>query len=271
LVFIPLLTAQRFDLLSFVDAVMAFLAFSLAASGTYILNDLVDIDADRKHVSKKRRPLAAGTVPVLEALMAAPILLVIALVGAFLISPIFALVLCVYLGLTIAYTLVLKRKMIIDIIVLASLYTIRVVGGGAAISVPISEWLLAFSMFIFTALALMKRYIDLAERLDADLPDPSNRNYRKSDLDVIAALSAAAGFNAVTVFALYVSSDTVKQLYHHPKALWLVCPILMYWLGRALMLAHRRLMDDDPIVFALKDRISYISAGLIGAIMIGAM
>lgn len=271
LVLVPLLTAQRFDLGSMMSALGAFLAFSLAASAIYIVNDLVDLDADRKHPSKKRRPLAAGTVPILQAIVVAPLLVIAALSLALLVTPWFAGVLLVYLALTTAYTFSLKRKMIVDIVALASLYTIRVIGGAVAISVPVSEWLLGFSMFIFTSLALIKRYVELAARVDADLPDPTNRNYRKADLSIVAALAAAAGFNAVTVFALYVSSDTVRHLYRHPIALWLVCPILMYWLGRALLMAHRRLMDDDPIVFALKDLNSLVAFGLIGVIMIAAI
>lgn len=271
LVLVPLLTAQHFDLVSAFEEIGAFLAFSLAASAIYILNDLVDLDADRKHPSKKRRPLAAGTVPVMEAMVLAPLLLVVALGGALAIAPAFAAVLAAYLFLTTAYTFVLKRKMMVDIIALASLYTIRVIGGAAAIAVPVSEWLLGFSMFIFTALALIKRYVELAARLDANLPNPTNRNYLKSDLDIVAALAAAAGFNAVTVFALYISSDTVRHVYRHPQALWLVCPILMYWLGRTLLMAHRRLMDDDPIVFALRDWNSLVAVGLIGVILFAAM
>jgi hypothetical protein len=126
-------------------------------------------------------------------------------------------------------------------------------------------------MFIFTTLALIKRYVELSARLDAALPDPTNRNYRKSDLPVLAALAAASGFNAVTVFALYISSDTVYRLYRHPQALWLICPILMYWIGRALMMADRRLMDDDPIVFALGDPNSLLTFALIGFIMVVAI
>jgi 4-hydroxybenzoate polyprenyltransferase len=271
LVLVPLLTSHQFDLVSACEAIGAFLAFSLAASAIYILNDLVDLDADRKHPSKKLRPLAAGTVPALKAMVVAPLLLVVALGEALAIAPLLAATLAVYLFLTTAYTFFLKRKMMVDIVALAALYTIRVVGGAAAISVPVSEWLLVFSMFFFTALALIKRYVELASRIDADLPDPTNRNYRKSDLDIIAALAAAAGFNAVTVFALYVSSDAVRHIYRHPQALWLVCPILMYWLGRALLMAHRRWMDDDPIVFALHDWNSLVAGGLIGVILIGAM
>ncbi len=126
-------------------------------------------------------------------------------------------------------------------------------------------------MLFFTALALIKRYVELAARVDEGLPDSTSRNYRKSDLDIVAALAAAAGFNAVTVFALYISSDAVSHIYRHPMALWLICPILMYWLSRALFMAHRRLMDDDPIVFALRDRNSRVALGLIGFILIGAI
>jgi 4-hydroxybenzoate polyprenyltransferase/phosphoserine phosphatase len=271
LILVPLLTAHRFDLLAFGQAITAFLAFSIAASGIYILNDLVDLGSDREHPSKKRRPLADGTVSVSKAMVVAPVLVAIALVGSLLIAPWFAVVLLGYIVVTTAYTFVLKRKMMVDVIALASLYTIRVIGGAAAISVSVSEWLLGFSMFIFTALALIKRYTELAGRVDTGLPDPSNRNYRKSDLDIVAALTAAAGFNAVTVFALYISSETVHNLYRYPNALWLICPILMYWLGRILMMAHRRLIDDDPIIFALKDWNSLLAFSLIGAIFIGAI
>jgi 4-hydroxybenzoate polyprenyltransferase/phosphoserine phosphatase len=271
LVFVPLLAAHRFDAVSMVEAFGAFFAFSLAASAVYIINDLVDIEADRKHLSKKRRPLAAGTVPILAAMVFAPVIMAIAFVVALLTTAWFAPVLLGYVALTTAYTFVLKRKMMVDIIVLASLYTIRVIGGAVAISVPVSEWLLAFSMFIFTALALIKRYIELAARVDAGLPDPSNRDYRKSDLAVISSLAAAAGFNAVTVFALYVSSDAVRLAYHHPQVLWLVCPILMYWVARMLLMAHRRLVDDDPVVFAATDPNSLFALGMVGLIMLAAL
>ena len=270
LVFVPLVTAQRFDLLSFGKVFVAFVAFSLAASAIYIINDLVDLDADRKHPRKNQRPLAAGTVPITNA-VALGALLVIAFGAALTIGPVFAAALFAYVFLTTAYTFVLKRKMLVDVIALALLYTIRVIGGAAAISVPVSEWLLGFSMFIFTALALIKRYVELTARVDEGLPDPTSRNYRKSDLDIVAALAAAAGFNAVTVFALYISSDTVSHVYRHPIALWFICPILMYWLARTLLMAHRRLMDDDPIVFALRDLNSYVALGLIGLILLAAI
>ncbi len=270
LVFVPLVTAHRFDLVALYEASAAFLFFSLVASAVYVLNDLVDLDADRKHSRKKRRPLAAGTVPIAGSIVLVPILLLAGFSGAWTIGPTLTAVLLAYLVLTTAYTFALKRKMLVDVLTLASLYTIRVIAGAAAISVPISEWLIGFSMFVFTALALIKRYVELAARIDDGMSDPANRNYLKSDLDIVATLAAAAGFNAVTVFALYISSDAVRPLYRHPQALWLICPVLMYWLGRALLMAHRRLMPDDPIVFALRDWNSYLALGLIGLILIGA-
>ncbi|MEJ7929787.1 UbiA family prenyltransferase [Ramlibacter sp. AN1015] len=270
LIFVPLITAQQFGPASLALAVAAFLAFSFAASAAYIVNDIADLEADRQHPSKKRRPLAAGSVPITAAIPVSLALLFTAMALALALGPLFAGVLFVYISLTTAYTFFLKRKMLVDIVTLAALYTLRVIGGAAAISVPVSEWLLAFSMMIFTSLALLKRYVELASLLDAGLPDPSNREYRKSDLDLVAALAAAAGFNAVTVFALYVSSDTVRQLYDRPQALWLVCPLLMYWLGRTLMLARRRMLHDDPIQFALKDRTSLVCGALIALIVVGA-
>ena len=270
LVFVPIFAAHRFDFGSMAHAAIAAIAFSLAASTIYILNDLVDLDADRRHHSKRLRPLAAGAVSIWQAMIVAPILLVGALAIGLLVSTAFVEVLLGYLALTTAYTFYLKRKMMIDVVTLASLYTLRVIGGTVAIGAVPSEWILAFSMFMFTALALIKRYVELAAKVDAGLPDPTNRNYRKSDLQVLGALAAASGFNAVTVFALYISSDTVHGLYQHPAALWLICPILLYWVGRALIMAERRLMDDDPIVFALKDWNSLLSFALIGVIMIAA-
>jgi 4-hydroxybenzoate polyprenyltransferase/phosphoserine phosphatase len=271
LVFVAPLSAHLTDLRSIALSSLAFCAFSFAAASIYIVNDLVDIEADRKHRTKRLRPLAAGTVPPVQTVFAAPLLLAASLGLGLLISWRFALVLVIYLLLTTAYTFSLKTKMVLDVIVLASLYTLRVISGAVAISTALpSEWLLGFSMFFFTSMALIKRYVDLAVRVDGDLPDPTNRNYRKSDLGSVGALAAASGLNAVTIFALYISSETVHRLYRHPHALWLVCPVLMYWIARALIMADRRLMHDDPIMFALKDRNSLLALGLIGLIMIAA-
>jgi 4-hydroxybenzoate polyprenyltransferase len=176
-----------------------------------------------------------------------------------------------YFALTTAYSFALKRMMVVDVITLAGLYSVRVIGGAVATSIMVSEWLIAFCMMIFMSLALIKRYVELAARRDANLPDPTSRDYKNSDLDIVAALAAAAGFNAVTIFALYISSDAVNQLYSHPQVLWLVGPLLMFWIARALMLAGRRLMDDDPVVFALKDRVSLMTVAAAAILIVVAV
>ena len=181
--------------------------------------------------------------------------------------PLFLLVLTGYLALTTAYSFWLKRKMLADVIVLALLYTIRVYAGSAATAIPLSDWLLAFCLFAFTSLALMKRYTELLVRIDNNLPDASNRNYRKDDLSIVAALAEATAINTVTVLALYVRSPEVALIYRQPQILWFLCPLLLVLVSRALLLAHRRLMHDDPVVWALKDRVCRISIVLAGAIL----
>jgi 4-hydroxybenzoate polyprenyltransferase len=268
LVFVPLLTAHAYTAPALLSAILAFVSFSLCASSAYILNDLIDLRADRQHPSKQARPFASGALPLAQGVAAIPVLVAVAYVCAIMISLPFTTVLTAYFALTLAYSFTLKRRLLVDVVVLATLYTTRVVAGAAAIQVPPSEWLLAFSMFIFTCLALVKRYAELALRIDKELPDPSTRNYRLLDLPIVGALAAASGFNAVTIFALYVSSPTVMRLYQHPQLLWLLCPILMYWLSRMVVLAHRRVVDDDPIIFALRDRNSRICAGAMIAIVL---
>ncbi|WP_439815244.1 UbiA family prenyltransferase [Zavarzinia sp. CC-PAN008] len=270
LVFVALVTAQQFTLAALVEAVTAFLAFSAAASAIYLVNDLVDLGADRRHPVKRRRPLAAGTLPIRSAIAAVPLLLLCAALCAVPLGLWFCAALAAYVGLAVAYTVLLKRVLMLDAVALALLYTLRVIGGAAAIQVVVSEWLLAFSLLIFTSLALTKRHAELAGLQDSGAADPANRDYRKGDLPMIAALAAAAGFNAVTVFTLYISSDTVRQLYAQPQVLWLACPVLIYWIARILVLVQRRVVDDDPLLFALRDRVSWIVAGAVGAILLAA-
>lgn len=265
LVFIPLVAAHAFNPQAIFNAILAFIAFSACASGVYILNDAADLAADRAHPSKKNRPLANGRVPIWAALSAVPGLFLFAFAAAALTTWDFVVILAAYLVTTMAYTFKFKRMMLLDAVSLAGLYTLRVIGGAYAVGVPVSSWLLGFSLFIFTSLALIKRYIELTRLLDQGLPNPTNRAYEKGDLPIIASLSAAAGYNAVIVLALYISSDAVAGLYRRPELLWIVCPIIMYWISRLLMKAHRRQMDDDPLIFALKDPISLIAAICIGA------
>ena len=264
LVAVPLATAHQFTPGAVLRTLLAFAAFSIYASCVYVLNDMIDVEADRAHPLKKARPFASGALSAAAGVPFALVLLAVAMTVAALISPAMLAVLAAYFAITLAYSLVLKRKMMIDVVTLAVLYAIRIIGGGVAIAVPISEWLLAFSLFIFTSLALIKRHSELGLRLQAGLGDPTNRNYRLDDLPVIAALAAASGYCAVIIFALYLSSDTVRSLYRHPEMLWLACPLLVYWISRVLLLSHRRLLIDDPVVFAMKDKVSIA----VGALMV---
>ncbi|MGY5803389.1 UbiA family prenyltransferase [Rhizobium sp. LEGMi12c] len=269
LIFVPLLTSHEFTPSAFLCALLAFLAFCLCASGVYLLNDLLDLQADRGHPTKCFRPFAAGRLPLALGVLLAPLLTVCAFAVASLVSLQFVVLIAVYLAGTALYSFSLKRKMIVDVVMLAILYTVRIFAGAAAINVTVSEWLFAFSLMIFAALALIKRHVELAARLDRGLADPSNRDYKLSDLPIIAALAAAAGMNSITVLALYVSSPEVARLYSQPHLLWGLCPLFLYWTSRTLMLAHRRLLEDDPITFALRDRKSW-AVGLISLVLIFA-
>ena len=267
LLFVPLITAHAFELVAFLQVLLAFVAFSLCASSVYILNDLVDLQDDRKHRTKCNRPLAKGTIPLAQALVAMPVLLALSMGLAAAISLPFLGILVIYCVLTTTYSFLLKRKALLDVLSLAGLYTLRVIGGAVVLGVAVSAWLLAFSMALFLSLALIKRFVELAARLDAHLPDSSSRGYRNTDADLVMMLAAASGFNAVTVFILYVSNESMTLLYSTPQILWLAAPILTYWIARMLMLAHRRVMDDDPVAFATRDRASMICGALIGLVM----
>lgn len=261
LVLVPLLTAHRFfDLPAVLDAATAFIAFGLCASGVYLLNDLLDLAPDRQHARKRKRPFAAGDLPLLHGLLAAPLLTLVGFGLALWTSPAFALVLLVYYVMTLAYSFVLKRIVMIDVVMLAALYTIRIIGGTMAIGADLSFWLLAFSMFIFLSLALVKRYTELAAMAGSGKQKVVGRGYDVSDLPLIQSLGAAAGYIGILVFALYINSPESLELYHNPRVLWLLSPVLLYWISRVWIIAHRGDMHDDPIVFAARDRVSQIVA-----------
>jgi 4-hydroxybenzoate polyprenyltransferase len=271
LVFVSVLTAHQVNIATLGLALLAFLAFSACASGAYLMNDLLDLAADRQHPTKRHRALAAGDLPISSALLAIPALWAFAFAASLCISPLFLGVLAAYLATTIAYSLVLKRKMLVDVVTLAGLYCLRIVAGAVAAGVVLSEWLMVFSLFVFTSLALIKRFSELSMRQGEGLADPSNRDYRISDLHIIAAMAAASAMNAVTVFALYVSSSAVTPLYSRPWMLWLLAPLLLYWFGRALMIAHRREMPDDPIIYAFRDSASRATVAAMVCIMLAAI
>lgn len=258
LVFLPILAGHSLtNVHAIAAAIAAFVAFCCAASGAYVINDLLDLPGDRDHQRKRNRPFASGDLPIIAGLFMAPLLLGGAGLLAAVLTPRFAAVLAGYVVLTLAYSLVLKRKVLIDIIVLGGLYTIRVLGGVAATSEPQSQWLLMFSLFLFLSLAAVKRCSELVARREAGKPPPLGRGYRLDDLQVLFPLASAAGYLAVLVVALYLYSPDVTRLYHHPTRMWLVCPLLLYWISRVLLKSNRDEMHDDPVIFALTDRVSW--------------
>lgn len=272
LVFLPLLTAHLvLRPQAVADACLAFLAFGLCASGTYVLNDLLDLDADRAHPRKRARPLASGALALTRGLGAVPLLVGAGFALALLLPPWFALALLAYCVLTLAYSLAIKRVAMLDVVALASLYTIRIVGGAAAIGVAVSFWLLAFSMFLFLSLAMVKRYTELRMLLADGRRHASGRGYDVDDLPLVRSFGAASGYLAVLVFALYINSSASEALYRRPTVLWLLCPLLLYWISRAWLIAHRGGMHDDPVVFAATDTVSRILLAAAVAIVFLAM
>jgi 4-hydroxybenzoate polyprenyltransferase len=257
LVFLPLLGAHRageLDLLA--HAFLAFIVFGLCASSVYLLNDLLDLPADRAHPNKRRRPFAAGTVPIVHGVMLVPILLILAFGLALLLPPLFVAVLALYYVSTLTYSLWLKRVVLVDVLLLAGLYTVRVLAGAAAVEVIPSFWLLSFSMFLFLSLALAKRYTELMVLHEHGSETTRGRGYQSSDLEALLSLGSAAGYMAVLVLALYINSPEVGKLYNRPEAIWLLCPLFLYWISRMWLGAHRGKLHDDPVVFAMKDHVS---------------
>lgn len=262
LVIVPLVTSHKFTAEALASAILAIVAFSLAASSVYIINDRIDLSADRSHPSKWQRPFASGAVPVPPGLALAAVLVAAAAAIVLLLPWRAGVVLAAYVAANFAYSLFLKRRMLIDVMTLAGLYTLRVIAGAAAIGVSVSAWLLVFSMFIFLALALVKRHSEMVFRVAAGLPAPPDRDYCAADLPVLIALAAASGCAAVVVLALYIASPEQLLLYRQPRWLYLICPLLLYWMARLLMRSNRGELPDDPVVFALTDPISLGSAAL---------
>jgi 4-hydroxybenzoate polyprenyltransferase len=248
---------------------LATLAFCLCASSVYIVNDIADIESDRAHARKCQRPLASGVVPIATALVLAPVLLAAAALMSVFLPLKFQLVLGVYWLLTMAYSFRLKGVVLVDAICLAALYTLRVIAGAAAANVALSFWLLVFSVFLFLSLAFVKRYAELDSLRRQSQLLAAGRGYTTEDLPVLQSLGTASGYLSVLVLALYINSPDIESLYHRPKFIWLLCVLMLYWISRVWMKTHRGTMHDDPVVFALKDRMS-LMIGLVGAITVAA-
>lgn len=259
LIFLPLLAAHRlFDVEAALATLLAFVCFSLCASSVYITNDLLDLASDRQHYRKRKRPFAAGHLSLIAGPVVAFGLLAFSFGLATLLHEVFVAVLAGYYVLTSAYSLRFKRVVMLDVVVLATLYTSRIVAGTAAIHTKPSFWLLAFSMFLFLSLAMVKRYIELLSAQKAGKINASGRGYDVGDIPLIQSLGAASGYLSVLVLALYIDSSDSRALYHHPHYLWLLCPALLYWISRTWAIAHRGIMHDDPVVFAVTDKLSRV-------------
>ncbi len=269
LLFVPLVASQRLmepGLLT--DGIIAFFLFGLCASATYLMNDLLDLPNDRLHETKRLRPLPDGRIPVIHALLAVPLGIAMAFLLAFLFLPLnFAAALAVYCMLTVAYSVTLKRRMMVDVITLSLLYTIRIVAGVFALGLELTFWMLAFSMFIFLSLALVKRYAELLEAHNqGSLSKTPGRGYYPSDLSMIASLGGASGMISVLVLAMYTQQESIYRLYSNPEFIWFSCPLLLFWIGRTWMLTHRGEMHEDPVFFAVTDRISIATGVLFGLV-----
>jgi 4-hydroxybenzoate polyprenyltransferase/phosphoserine phosphatase len=258
LIFVPIVMAHQLQNVPLVLAsVLAFLSFGMCASAIYLINDLFDLDADRRHPTKRHRPLASGALSLQRGMMLAPLLLLASIGIATFMAPAFMVTLLTYVVLTLSYSWRIKAIAILDVVVLAGLYTIRVIAGSAATGVPPSPWLLAFSLFFFFSLAMVKRYSELDALGQSGDESKGTRGYYASDRPEIASLGSASGYIAVLVLALYINSDAVVVLYRQPLVLWLISPLLLYWISRVWLLAHRGEMHEDPVVFAIRDRVSY--------------
>ncbi|UAB91777.1 UbiA family prenyltransferase (plasmid) [Ruegeria sp. SCSIO 43209] len=263
LVFLPMLAAHQLDAETFLQSLLAFVVFSIVASSIYVLNDLLDLRSDRAHPTKCKRPFAAGTIPIAHATYLIAALMGLGLILSLFLGRAFIGIMLLYVVVTTLYSLWLKRKAIMDIGTLAALYTTRIIAGAVATGITLSMWLLAFSIFFFLSLAIVKRQAELMDSAARGKLKAAGRGYVVDDLPVLVMMAVASGYVAVLVMALYIQSPSVSELYTNPKFLGAICGILLYWISRVILLAHRGQMHEDPVVFAARDRQSRICAILI--------
>lgn len=274
LIFIPLLASHLFTHIALdAMALLAFALFSLTASSGYLINDLLDLECDRHHPRKRNRPLASGELPLHLGIIAAPLLFLCSfVVSLLLLPPLFTISLIIYYGITISYSQYLKKIALVDTIVLASLYTIRIIAGAFACNIIPTFWILAFSVFFFLSLAMIKRYAELMDsRAKGNTEKTRGRGYYPDDIEIIASLGTASGYLSVLVLALYIQDPKTVVMYKTHELIWFACPILLFWISRMWMITHRGKMHDDPVLFAIKDRISLITAGLFASVFVLAV
>jgi 4-hydroxybenzoate polyprenyltransferase/phosphoserine phosphatase len=272
LVFIPALLNHHVDLRILAHLVITFFAFSFAASGTYIVNDLFDLESDRQHSRKRKRPLASGELTISQGVLTVVLLVAAGFGLSALVDMSLTIALFAYTLISLGYSIFLKNKPILDVVALAFLYTLRVYTGGVVAHAEISPWLFQFSIFLFLSLAFVKRYSELRRLRSLRKRDTPGRGYRLVDLALISQAGVGSGLIAGLVLALYADSREIQLLYPHPQVLWCVCPIFVYWIVRVWIIAHRGNMTDDPILFAFRDRVSYIvGCAIVAAVLLAMM
>jgi 4-hydroxybenzoate polyprenyltransferase len=273
----PILLAHEFtDTRRLLPLLLGIISFSLIASLVYVVNDLVDIESDRHHPQKRFRPLAAGDLSRTSGVLVALVLAAGGIAAALAVSTNFLVITAVYLATTTLYSIWLKRVVIADVLMLASFYTLRILAGGIAASLeePVSPWLLAFAMFLFTSLAFSKRHAELT-RLANEQPESTDRSaagrgYRVRDLGIIEVLGPTSGYLSVLVFTLYINREGIDQLYTYTWPLWTITLLLMYWISRLWLLARRGELKEDPVVFAVTDPVSLLVGLLVTGLAIVA-
>jgi len=286
LIFVPLLLAHQWHLRTFGGAITAFFSFGMCASATYIINDLLDLEADRRHPRKRRRPFAAGDLSAIAGVVVVGLLMLGALVLALALPHVFNALpgtavlanpygflgwLALYTVVTLSYSLYLKRKLLLDVFVLSGLYTVRIMAGSAATGIPMSPWLAGFGVFFFLSLAFVKRFSELEGLRERGASVSNGRGYFVSDLEQLRALGTGAMYAAVVVLSIYINNPETNFLYAHPVRLWVVVPVLLLWLSQVWMLASRGEMHDDPVVFAITDKRSLLLGVLMAAVILWAL
>lgn len=267
----PLMLSHKVTAGSLAGVVAAFFCFSFMASASYLVNDMLDIESDRRHPAKRLRPFASGDLSVAAGLGMSFLLLAASAAMLPLLPMAFAMWLAIYIVATTAYSLYLKRVAVVDVLLLSGLYTLRLLAGGAATATEISRWLAAFSSFLFLSLAMVKRFSELENLRERGATATHGRGYLVADLEQIRSFGTASAYAAVVIFMLYIARPDVTGLYRHPFRLWLIVPLLLYWLNRVWLLASRGVLDDDPLVFAMRDRASLIlGAGVIALAIFAA-
>lgn len=258
LVFVPLITSHNLLAAGMLArAAVAFACMSLCASAIYVVNDVVDLDSDRGHRSKRNRPFASGALPLSAGLLIAPLLFADGILLSLLLPKMATVLLLFYAVLSLAYTFWLKQKLLADVLTLSLLYTIRILEGGTAASIPVSPWLLAFSLFLLLSFAFSKRVTEMIQAAGSEQANLPGRAYQVSDTRTVTGLGIGSGYLACLVLTLYINNETVYRLYPHPAWLWLLVPLLLYWIARFWVLTTRGCISDDPIVFVFKDRVTY--------------